>query len=106
MLVGVRRLKRRFATGRKSGALISGGQFIARLADHFGLLTKERLQGLTVTAPALPIIDMTELVILQICVERDDTWAWVPVRPARQEGDDGGVIEEAPVAHEDGIKDE
>ncbi|GJX50365.1 hypothetical protein Tco_0277210 [Tanacetum coccineum] len=97
---------RRFAAGRKSGALISGGQFIARLAEHFGLLTKERLQGLTVTAPALPIIDMTELVILQICVERDDTWAWVPVGPARHEGDDGGVTEEAPVAHEDGIKDE
>nr|GEW51697.1 hypothetical protein [Tanacetum cinerariifolium] len=37
----------RFAAGKKSGALISGGQFIARLVEHFGLLTEERLQGLT-----------------------------------------------------------
>ncbi|GJY64716.1 hypothetical protein Tco_0466176 [Tanacetum coccineum] len=56
------------------------------------------LNGLTVTAPALPIIDMTELVRLQICVELDDTWAWVPAGPARQEGDARGVAEEAPVA--------
>ncbi|GKE90350.1 hypothetical protein Tco_1567825 [Tanacetum coccineum] len=27
--------------GRKSGAHISGGQFVARLAEHFGLLTTE-----------------------------------------------------------------
>ncbi|GKB61006.1 hypothetical protein Tco_0917192 [Tanacetum coccineum] len=52
---------RLFAARRKSGALISGGQFVARLAEHFGLLTKERLQGLTVIAPALPVIDMAEL---------------------------------------------
>ncbi|GJS05695.1 hypothetical protein Tco_0322203 [Tanacetum coccineum] len=37
------RYLRRFATGRKSGALISGGQFVAQLAKHFGLLTEERL---------------------------------------------------------------
>nr|GFC41514.1 hypothetical protein [Tanacetum cinerariifolium] len=62
--------------GRKSGALISGGQFVARLAEHFGLMTEERLQGLTITSHVLPIIDMTELVRLQICVEFKDTWAW------------------------------
>ncbi|GJW81400.1 hypothetical protein Tco_0145375 [Tanacetum coccineum] len=45
----------------KSGALISGGQFVARLAKHFRLLTKERLRGLTVIAPELPIIDMAKL---------------------------------------------
>ncbi|GJR06625.1 putative reverse transcriptase domain-containing protein [Tanacetum coccineum] len=45
----------------QSGAYISGGQFVARLAEHFGLLTAEILQGLTVIAPELPIIDMTEL---------------------------------------------
>ncbi|GKC47145.1 hypothetical protein Tco_1064867, partial [Tanacetum coccineum] len=33
------RYLRRFATGRKSGALILGSQFVARLAKHFGLLT-------------------------------------------------------------------
>nr|GEY45821.1 hypothetical protein [Tanacetum cinerariifolium]GEY57744.1 hypothetical protein [Tanacetum cinerariifolium] len=76
-------------------ALISGGQFVARLAEHFGLLTEERLQGLTVIATTLPIIYMTELVRLQICVEFGDTWAWVPAGPARQEGDVRGVAEEA-----------
>ncbi|GKE88278.1 hypothetical protein Tco_1565753 [Tanacetum coccineum] len=50
-----------FAAGRKSGAYISGGQFVALLAEHFGLLTMEILGGLTVIAPKLPIIDMTEL---------------------------------------------
>nr|GEV63987.1 hypothetical protein [Tanacetum cinerariifolium] len=58
----------RFAAGRKSRALISGGQFVAQLAEHFGLLTEERLQGLTVTALTLPIIDMAELVRPQIDV--------------------------------------
>ncbi|GKE42015.1 hypothetical protein Tco_1469299, partial [Tanacetum coccineum] len=43
---------RLFAARRKSRALIFGGQFIARLAEHFGLLTEERLRGLTVIAPA------------------------------------------------------
>ncbi|GJX47529.1 hypothetical protein Tco_0272719 [Tanacetum coccineum] len=52
---------RRYAAGRKSGALISCEQFVARLAEHFGLLAEKRLQGLTVTAPALPIIDITKL---------------------------------------------
>ncbi|GKE18784.1 hypothetical protein Tco_1426361 [Tanacetum coccineum] len=31
---------RMFASGRKRGAMISGGQFVARLAKHFGLLTE------------------------------------------------------------------
>ncbi|GJX56491.1 hypothetical protein Tco_0286388 [Tanacetum coccineum] len=55
------RYLRLFAAGRKSLALISGGQFVARLAEHFGLLTEERLRGLTVIARALPVIDMAEL---------------------------------------------
>ncbi|GJU95887.1 reverse transcriptase domain-containing protein [Tanacetum coccineum] len=55
------RYLRLFAAGRKSEAHISGGQFVARLAKHFGLLTEERLLGLIVIAPALPVIDMTEL---------------------------------------------
>ncbi|GKB08529.1 hypothetical protein Tco_0836841 [Tanacetum coccineum] len=86
--------------------LILGRQFIARLAEHFGLLTEDRLQGLTVIAPALPIIDMTELVRLQIYAEFGDIWAWVPAGPARQEGDAGGVAEEAPVALGGGDEDE
>ncbi|GJZ19848.1 hypothetical protein Tco_0556438, partial [Tanacetum coccineum] len=48
---------------------------------------KERLKGLTVTAPTLPIIDMT------ICAEFGDTWAWVPAGPAKQDGDAGGIAE-------------
>ncbi|GKF18972.1 hypothetical protein Tco_0063890, partial [Tanacetum coccineum] len=51
------RYLRLFDVGRKSKALISGGQFVARLAEHFGLLTEDRLRGLTVIAPALPVIN-------------------------------------------------
>ncbi|GJR15012.1 hypothetical protein Tco_0797664 [Tanacetum coccineum] len=56
------RYLRLFAAGRKSGAHISRGQFVARLAEHFGLLTAKILVGLTVITPELPIIDMGELV--------------------------------------------
>ncbi|GKA88449.1 hypothetical protein Tco_0810213, partial [Tanacetum coccineum] len=45
----------------KSEAHIFGGQFVARLAEHFGLMTAEILVGLTVIAPELLIIDMGEL---------------------------------------------
>ncbi|GKC86294.1 hypothetical protein Tco_1142011 [Tanacetum coccineum] len=74
---------RLFASGRKQRAMIYGGQYVARWAKHFGLLTEEGLQGLTIIAPALPIIDMAEL-----------------------EGGAGGVIEEAPVALGGGDEDE
>ncbi|GKB35274.1 hypothetical protein Tco_0880216 [Tanacetum coccineum] len=56
------RYLRLFAAGRKSGAHISGGQFVARLVEHFGLLTAEILGGLTF----------------------DDTWAWVAMGLERQ----------------------
>ncbi|GKF41247.1 hypothetical protein Tco_0124589, partial [Tanacetum coccineum] len=79
------RYLRLFASGRKRGAMISGGQFVARLAEHFGLLTEERLQGLTVIVRDLPMIDMAELVRLQIYKELDDTWAWVASGPERQQ---------------------
>ncbi|GKG33292.1 hypothetical protein Tco_0433451, partial [Tanacetum coccineum] len=78
------RYLRRFAAGRKCRAHIFGGQFVARLAKHFGLLTAKILGGLTVIAPELPIIDMGELVRLQICMEVDDIWAWVAIGPERQ----------------------
>nr|GEU57377.1 hypothetical protein [Tanacetum cinerariifolium] len=51
------RYLRRLAAGRKSGAHISGGQFVARLAEHFGLLTAEILGELTIIALTLPVID-------------------------------------------------
>ncbi|GJU21106.1 hypothetical protein Tco_1154448 [Tanacetum coccineum] len=73
------RYLRLFASGRKQGAMISGGQYVARLAEHFGLLTEERLQGLT---------------------------AWVPTRPARQKEGARGVAEEAPIAPGGGDEDE
>ncbi|GJZ83308.1 hypothetical protein Tco_0648481 [Tanacetum coccineum] len=42
------RYLRLFTSWRKRGAMISGGQFVARLAEHFRLLTEEMLQGLAV----------------------------------------------------------
>ncbi|GKB09489.1 hypothetical protein Tco_0837801 [Tanacetum coccineum] len=36
----------RYAKGRKSGARLSGGHFIGRLAMHFGLVSNEGLRGL------------------------------------------------------------
>ncbi|GKD52067.1 hypothetical protein Tco_1281043 [Tanacetum coccineum] len=56
------RYLRRFAAGRKSGAHISGGQFVGRLAQDFRLLTAYILGGLIL----------------------DDTWAWVAIGPERQ----------------------
>ncbi|GKE07415.1 hypothetical protein Tco_1399433 [Tanacetum coccineum] len=76
------RYLRLFAAGRKRGALISGGQFVARLAKHFGLLLEERLRGLTIISPALPVIDMAEL---------PDAAAGTP-----------GVSQDAPVVDEGG----
>nr|GEV69844.1 hypothetical protein [Tanacetum cinerariifolium] len=76
--------ERRFAVGRKSGAHISGGQFVARLAEHFGLSTTEILGGLTVISSELLINYMGELVRLQICEQLGDTWAWVAMGPERQ----------------------
>ncbi|GJZ79766.1 hypothetical protein Tco_0644603 [Tanacetum coccineum] len=55
------RYLRLFATRRKSRAHISGGQFVARLAEHFGLLTADILVRLTVIVLELPVIDMAEL---------------------------------------------
>ncbi|GJW04113.1 hypothetical protein Tco_1562969 [Tanacetum coccineum] len=63
------------------------------LAEHFGLLTEERLQGLTVIMRDLPVIDMAELVRLQICEELDDTWAWVALGPERQPNVAAGALE-------------
>ncbi|GKD73175.1 hypothetical protein Tco_1331457 [Tanacetum coccineum] len=72
------RYLRRFVAGRKIRALISGGKF-------------------------LPIIDMAELVRLQICMEIDDTWAWVALGPERQPDATAGaprVDQDAPIMDE------
>ncbi|GJT84002.1 retrovirus-related pol polyprotein from transposon TNT 1-94 [Tanacetum coccineum] len=60
------RYLRMFASGRKRGAMISRGQFVACLAEHFGLLIEERLQGLTVIIRDLHMIDMAELRIARL----------------------------------------
>nr|GEU81026.1 hypothetical protein [Tanacetum cinerariifolium] len=63
----------------------------------------EILQGLTVVASALPVIDMAELVRLQICVEIDDTWALVAMGPERQHdaaAGTPGVAQDAPAIYE------
>nr|GEW96690.1 hypothetical protein [Tanacetum cinerariifolium] len=61
------RYLRRFDSTRKQRGMISRGQFTARLAEHFRLLTEERLQGLIVIVRELHVIDMAELERLQIC---------------------------------------
>ncbi|GJU85904.1 putative ribonuclease H-like domain-containing protein [Tanacetum coccineum] len=94
---------RRFAAGRKSGAHISGGQFVARLAKKFRLLTAKILRGLMVITPELLIIDMAELVRLQICAQFDDIWAWVAIGPERQPNVAAGtpaVAKDAPAIDE------
>ncbi|GJY03407.1 hypothetical protein Tco_0369347 [Tanacetum coccineum] len=62
----VQRLCHRHAEGRKSGARLSGGYFIGRLAHYFGLVSDDGLRGLSVVARELPLIDMGELVKLNI----------------------------------------
>ncbi|GKD44773.1 hypothetical protein Tco_1269418 [Tanacetum coccineum] len=77
------RYLRLFSTGRKSGAHVSGGQFVARLTEHFVLLTAKILGGLTVIAPELLIIGpkrQPDAVARAPAVAVEDT-------PAADEGD-------------------
>ncbi|GJX99309.1 hypothetical protein Tco_0356328 [Tanacetum coccineum] len=67
------------------------------------LLTAEILQGLTVIALELPVIDMVELVRLQICMDINDTCAWVAMGPERHPDVATGaprVAQDAPVVDE------
>ncbi|GJR84375.1 hypothetical protein Tco_0155160 [Tanacetum coccineum] len=71
---------RLFDSGRKQGAMISRGKFVARLAER-SLLMEERLQRLA------------------ICKEIDDTWDWVALGPERQPDAAAGTLgaaEDAP----------
>nr|GEW93272.1 hypothetical protein [Tanacetum cinerariifolium] len=74
----------RHTEGRKSGARLSRGHFIGRLARHFGLVSDDRLRGLSVMTRKLSLIDIGELVKLSICIEIGDDWAWVALIPERQ----------------------
>ncbi|GJR27094.1 hypothetical protein Tco_1103326 [Tanacetum coccineum] len=75
---------KRHTEGRKSGARLSRGHFIGRLAHHFGLVSDDGLRGLSVVTSELPLIDMGELVKLNICMEVGDDWAWVAQGAKRQ----------------------
>nr|GEY17799.1 hypothetical protein [Tanacetum cinerariifolium] len=50
----------------KSGARLSGGHVIGRLAAHFGLVSNEGLRGLSMITRETPMIDLRELVRLNI----------------------------------------
>ncbi|GKE97611.1 hypothetical protein Tco_0020962, partial [Tanacetum coccineum] len=73
------------AEGRKQGSKMFGGYFIRRIAKHFGLLTEEKLRGLTVVIPNLTRIDRDELVRLHICKWVGDAFTWVAPRLERQQ---------------------
>nr|GEV48067.1 hypothetical protein [Tanacetum cinerariifolium] len=51
-------------------------------------------------------VNILYLISKEIYVKFRDTWGWVPAGPTRQEGDVGGVAEEALVAPGDGDEDE
>ncbi|GJT32084.1 zf-CCHC domain-containing protein [Tanacetum coccineum] len=89
--------------GRKSGARLSRGYFIRRLAAHFGLISDEGLRGLSVVVSELSVIDLHKLGRLNIYSRYDDTWAWVASGPERQQAATAGTpaaAEGAPIADE------
>ncbi|GJT33056.1 hypothetical protein Tco_0923475 [Tanacetum coccineum] len=94
------RLCHRHADRRKNGARLSGGHFTGHLVHHFGLVSDDRLRGLLVMARELPLIDMSELVKLNICMEIGDDWAWVVSRLKRQRVVAAGAAEDALVVDE------
>nr|GEW21943.1 hypothetical protein [Tanacetum cinerariifolium] len=71
----------RHAEWRKSGARLSKGHFIGRLAAHFCLVGDQGLRGLSMVVSELPVIDLHELARLNIYSRFGDTWAWVASRP-------------------------
>ncbi|GJT58509.1 hypothetical protein Tco_1002042 [Tanacetum coccineum] len=74
----------RHAEGRKSGARLSRGHFIGRLAAHFRLVSDQGLRGLSVATRELLVIDLHELSRLNIYKRVGDTWAWVAQGTERQ----------------------
>nr|GEX37783.1 hypothetical protein [Tanacetum cinerariifolium] len=91
----------RHAEGRKSGARLSGGHFIRRLATYFALVSDEGFRGLQVVTRELPLIDLHKLERLNICSRHNDTWAWVAQGPERQQAATAGAptaTEGAPAA--------
>ncbi|GJR50424.1 hypothetical protein Tco_1400945 [Tanacetum coccineum] len=74
----------RHASGRKQGARMSGGHFIARLGVHFKVITEESLWTLTVEVCRLTTIDIDKLVRLRIYEWLGDEVTWVAMGRERQ----------------------
>nr|GEU66899.1 hypothetical protein [Tanacetum cinerariifolium] len=87
------------------GAMISGSQFVARLAEHCALLIEEtlRVDGDCARPPYYRHDQGGKAANMH---ELDDTWAWVPIGPARQEGEARGVAKEALMTPGVGAEDE
>ncbi|GKB52554.1 hypothetical protein Tco_0903307 [Tanacetum coccineum] len=72
------------------------------LGIHFGVITKQSLQTLTVEVQDLPTINPDELIKLRICKRVIDTVAWVAKGPPRQQfrttGGDAQIDHEMPQA--------
>nr|GEW10558.1 hypothetical protein [Tanacetum cinerariifolium] len=85
----------RHALGRKQGAQMLGGHFIAWLGMHFGVITEESLQTLTVKVCELTTIDIKELIRLRICKRLMDVVSWVAMVPQRQQVGAAGEAAEA-----------
>ncbi|GKC97455.1 hypothetical protein Tco_1167730, partial [Tanacetum coccineum] len=85
------------------GVTLSGGHFVERLAEHFGLVTEEGLWGLTMMVGELRMIDMDELVRLHICERLGDTWSWVAPGPEIQ-STSAPKVAEAALAVDEGVQ--
>nr|GEW28848.1 hypothetical protein [Tanacetum cinerariifolium] len=67
----LRRLCHRLIMRRKREAKMSGRHFIGRLVEHFGLVTEEGLQGLTMVVGELRVIEIDELVVTAEAAQAD-----------------------------------
>ncbi|GJX75372.1 hypothetical protein Tco_0313967 [Tanacetum coccineum] len=86
---------RLFASGRKQGARIAGDRYVARLAEHFGLLTKERLQGLMVIMRDLLVIDMAKLApVVPRGGDEDEEMPQAVPPPPKTQGERISLLEE------------
>ncbi|GJS54404.1 hypothetical protein Tco_0627766 [Tanacetum coccineum] len=83
---------------------MSRGHFVARLADHFGFLTKDRLQGLIVVVRDLTEINMDELVRLRICERLMEVPTWVAPGPERWQNVAARAVQVHQEIHEEGVQ--
>ncbi|GJY50371.1 hypothetical protein Tco_0441218 [Tanacetum coccineum] len=90
----------RFALGRKQGAQISEGHFIIRVGVHFGVITDESIQTLTMEVRGLTTINIHELVRLRIYKRLGDVVTWLVLGPQRQQAMGGASQIGLEVPHE------